>query len=602
MILLKLSLFIVLFWPICNLFGQLFAGAGSQISSGIRHFLGLAVVASFISICFTNGRTILLPITILFLYRLVAERKRLKSLSLVSIVKESIPLIVFSLVLCLCFFPLMLQLQNQKVLTGDYLFYGKLAEYMVSVGTETKDLNYFSNPAGTQVYHYLDLWLIGGITKLLNVTATQSVIFSYYSLFLALLFAVISDFIRLFTSGIKVWGFTIVFGTCMIFLSGSTYLMTFLLGSNEYGDNNGFFFPKLLFVSILIFALVFAVWKKESKLIASLLMIGILAYATLIPSLAGFALVYFWLEYKWTLFKWIHLKLLLVICITLFFFVGFYYLNPSGIEANNLYPVQLDYSNLLTRIHITGKAVLFMFLGILPLVFLYFFVRKNEHIARFRRLITILYSACFAGLVCWALLFNITDSLQLWNNFYFPLVGVIYIVFAIVFLMNFRFLLLLPFLLIDAIFPLQKLKFLDHTNTLPGSVSFLKNKRVGFLNYYNPDFNVFSKNDVVYFGDMFAVMNYVNCRIISLSSPEIEVIDGQYENVVKGSNLYSISKFDISGEMDVKEYQKKMIGNLELDYIFIHKERNTEFGLDENWTKIKSPEPAYRLFKRNSSE
>jgi hypothetical protein len=582
--------------------GRIIAGVDNQVGPGIRHFLGLAVISSFLAVFFAHGLTVLLPIAILFLYQLVVTRKYFKSFFLRKLFTESIPLIVFSFVLCLCFFPLILQLQNNKILTGDYLFYGKLAEYMISVGVETKDLNYFSAPAGTQVYHYMDLWLIGGTTKLLNIAATQSVVFVYYMLFLALLFAVIKDFIQLFSTGMKVYFISIFFGMCMVFLSGFTYFVTLLLGNSEYVGYNGFFFPKLLIVYVLICALVFAVWKRESRLVISLLIVGSLAYATLMPSLIAVAIVYFWLEYKWVLFKWPNFKLLLIFGITLTFFAAFYYLNPSGVEPNELYPVKLDFTNLTTRINIAGKTVLFMLLGIVPLVIIYFFVSKNDNSSNFKRVLAILYFACLGGLVCWALLFNITDSVQLWSNFYFPLIGVVYIVFAIVFLMNFRIIILLPFILLDTVIPLERFKFLSETKTSPSQVRFLENKRVGFLNYYNPNLNVYSKNDVVYFGDLSTVMNYANCRIISLSSPEIEVLDGQYENVVKSSNLYNVSKFSLSDTNNVSEYQKHMIAYLDLDYIFVNKQRKNKFQLGDNWKQIESPEAAYWLFKRNSFE
>src|SRR6218665_1123603 len=220
MLLVKLVIFILLFWPICNILGQLFIGAGYKVSSGIRHFFGLAVLTSLVSSFWTLGLTILLPIAGLLFIRVFTDRKHIRFVPWTLLLKESIPVIVYSLILCLCFVPLMYQLESSKVLTGDYLFYGKLGEYLISTGVETKDLNYFSDSAGTQVYHYLDLWIIGWVTKVINVEPNQSVIFVYYSLFLGSLFAVLTDFIGLFIKGLKTYFISVFFGVMMIGLSG----------------------------------------------------------------------------------------------------------------------------------------------------------------------------------------------------------------------------------------------------------------------------------------------------------------------------------------------------------------------------------------------
>lgn len=594
-----LIILLPLFWLLSSFFGRLITYKSTILGRGVAIIAGTVFIVSLMACVYSSGKTILCPVFLFFTIVLLINRKFNFRTVAKECLRDMMNLTLFSWLLIGVTWSVLGELGNGKVLSGDYIFYGKLGKFFIDSGIETKDLNYFKWPSGTEVYHYFDIWLCGLVKKAANLNIGQAVFVTYFILFTSVLWYLIIDLINVF---LKI-RFHHVLGVLSLIvllgLSGTTYLFDSVIHVSEYGDFNGFMNPKLILIYIIIICLFFAIWQKDNWMIVSIALVSIFIYATIIPAMMGVVAVFFILNYKQKVFEKKQLFPILLLTLGCVVFGIFYLTFNSGYDSNELFP-EGTISKLKVRVNIFGKTSIYILLGLMPLIIILFLNRKKNDFPLFRNVLIVFLGGVFSGLLAWALLCSKTDSVQIWSNFYYPVVGCIYMFFCIGFFRGWYLVVLLFFISIDFFYPALNQSMVVKVYYKDYDFTSFNGRNVGFLNYYAPGLNVYSSNDKIYFGNLKGLATYSNARIISLSMNEVPVLDAHIESIVRSSNLYSIRKFDLNDTMNRLSFQRQMINKLHLDYVFIHRKRSKKSRNDllgPYWKKMDSPEPDYELYK-----
>ena len=576
-------LFIICIFPLAKVIGRIFIGRLILTPySSIQVLLGLIVIISFFVGIITHGKTILLPVVILFGFQAVRDWKLVKQDLGGSFFREIRWLIIFSVILLGILVPFfVIPLGNNVFLTGDYLFYGKLANYMVETGFETKNLHYFQTRENyTEIYHYLDIWFYGFIQKITGLNSNQSVFTGIFMVFIPLIYQGQLDLFNHLKKNKYNYLYSLIATGLAIQLSGSTFLFNGIFGSNEFGDFCGLASPKL--VILYTFFLVFLLLAFTSGLQNVFILAGIyaLCFTTVLPAYIGLSGILFLKKYRWRIFVKEQLKIAIPLVAIILFLGCFYFFFASHNKVNLIHSTHfpLDAESMKTRINIIGKTAIYMVLGLLPLLFLVLVNRKTDSFKAYRKILVWGFLGSFVGLVSWSLVFQMADSVQLWSNFYYPMIGISYVLIGYFVLTERKWIqlfLLLTFISADLVLANLPPDYFRKTSVNVHVFKRFDNKNMALFNYYDPKTSVYSKNDAVFFGNLDALMAFSTSRLISFSSVEITPQDAIYEQIIRQSHLYQLSQFDPGKqEFEYVVYQNSMLNKLHIEYAAVHKQRS----------------------------
>lgn len=574
---------IVCIFPFAKVFGRIFIGR--QILnpySSIQMLLGLIVIISFFAGIITQGKTILLPVVILFGFQVVRDWKLIKQEFGLSFFKEMKWLMIFNLILIFICVPFcIIPLGNEAFLTGDYLFYGKLANYMVDTGFETKNLNYFRTQENyTEIYHYLDIWFYGFIQKITGLNSNQSVFVGIFLVFIPFIYQAQLDLFNHLRKNKFNYLYSFIAIVLAFQISGSTYLFNGIFGSNEFGDFCGLASPKLilLYSFFLVFLLVVLTSGLQNVFILS--GIYVLCFTTVLPAYIGLSGILFLQKYRWQIFGKEQLKIIAPLMVIVLFLGCFYFFFSSHNKVNLIHstPFSLGVESLKTRINIVGKTIVYMILGLFPLFLLVFVNRKTETFVVYRKILIWGFLGSFVGLISWSLVYQMADSVQLWSNFYYPMIGIAYVLVGYFLLIKRKLIqlfVLLAFISADLVLANIPPDYFRKTSLNSKVFKRFDNKNMALFNCYDPKTSVFSKNEAVFFGNLDALMSFSKPRLISLSSVEITPQDAIYEQIIRQSHLYQLSPFELGKEeLEYTAYQDSMLNKLDIEYAVVRKERS----------------------------
>ncbi len=569
-------LFVTILFPLAALTGRIFVGKNTGIySSSVFVLIGLITLVSLVACVLTGGKTIFLPVSVFFAYQLIRNRKLLKSsIQLHSLIRDIRPILIFSwFVVVLLGFSVIIPLGIDSYLAPDYIFYGKLGNYLVDTGFETKNLNYFRLGENyTEVYHYFDIWLIGIFQKVSRLNSNQSVFAVVFFVFGPLIFQSILDICNGIRKSKTNWVIALILVVPLIQISGSTYLFNFLFGKNEYGDFTGLAYPKLLIVYAFFLCLLQQVLVREFRLVVILICLFTVSYTPIFPAYFGVLAFWYVYQFKRAVFKWKNLSLLIPFILLLFYFAVFYWLFSSKDSVLTDSGSGMD---LKTRINIIGKTGIYMFFGVLPLLII-LFVKKGSFPDVLKRIGLIGLAGVFSGLFAWALIYSKTDSVQLWSNFYYPFVGVIYMVVLVYFILNKKHLKVVflgIIILVDLFIPKLLFPSLEAVQVDASNYGLFNNRKVAFFEQYNYEQNIYLKNDAVYFGQLYELVSFSSPRLISFSSIEIKPLDFRYEGIIRQSHLYQLKPFSLGvSKAFIADYQDEQLSKLGIEYVIVNKQ------------------------------
>lgn len=605
MILLLFLLFTLCLFTVSKITGQIFLeGITEKPLLGARILCGLIVVVSVFAVGVTWGKTILLPVVLLFLFQLFRNLKTIRGLFNRQLFLELKWVFLVSTLLVLSLgFLILLPLGNEVILSGDYLFYGKLSGYMIETGTETKNLNYFLDvPGYTEIYHYWDLWCFGLLQKCLGLNTNQSVYAGIFLVFLPLVFQSLLDlFTQLRSSRYAVIYAMLAIGV-LLTLSGSTFLFNAVFGANEYGDFSGLFYPKLILLYAFFLVFITQVLAFETKAVLILAAIFSLCFTTILPAYVGIAGLVFLLDLRKNGLTSVKITQLIVPALLLLYLGGFYYAFSAGKQSDLIYPPKfpLDTASIKTRINILGKTGIYMVLGLLPVLLVLVFKWKDSAFKQVKLLFLWMFGGGLIGLVSWSLIFHMADSVQLWSNFYYSSVAIVFV--AILYFSSIKKQLLIclfvfSMIVVDMIVPRNNTDFLSSAKK--SAYLQLKDARIASFNDYGGMNNVFAINDPVFFSGLEGLMSFTNCRLISFSAVEVVPKDAVYEQVIRQSHLYQIKPFEIGQqEASYVPYQDSMLTALKIDRVAVHKKRSFPLVLKRwNLSKLKIEDDNYHFYQ-----
>ncbi|WP_343636906.1 hypothetical protein [Fluviicola sp.] len=603
--LIVLLLFIVCLLIGSKLTGQLFLGGILEKQSlSVQLLSGLIVIVSVVAVWYTAGKTILLPVVVLFLFQVLRNVKNIRTLfSGKWFFDLRWILLVSGILVFLVGFLVLLPMENHLILSGDYLFYGKLSAFMLDSGMETKNLNYFlAGSTYTEIYHYWDLWCFGLIRKVCGLNTNQSVYAGIFLVFLPLVFQALLDLFNQLRPSRFVVLYAMLATGVLLTLSGSTFLFNAIFGANEYGDFSGLFYPKLILLYAFFLVFISQVLASETKVVLILAAVFSLCFTTGLPVYTGLAgLVFLWDLRKNGLkpekIKWLIVPLLLLI-----YLAGFYYLFSAGKQNALIYPqkLPLDGTSIKTRINILGKTGIYMVLGLMPLLVVLVWKWRDDAFKQVRALFLWMFAGSIIGLICWCLIFHLADAVQLWSNFYYSSIAVVFV--SVLYFSSVRqygiiSLFLLVMIAIDVVLPKNNTRFLSSAQKetyLP-----LMRARIASFNDYGKMDNVFSANDPVFFSGLEGLMSFTDSRLISFSVPELKPSNALYEQIIRQSHLYQLKPFPIGKpEKEYISYQDSMFSELKIGYVAVHNNRSFPLVL-KRWKlkQLKTDDSNYNFYQ-----
>jgi hypothetical protein len=322
----------------------------------------------------------------------------------------------------------------------DVTFFSKVAEYLNLSGNENVFTTYNlldSKYNGTSPYHYFEIWLTAGFSRVFSILS----LIAYLKLMIPVFLTIISiGIIAIFKFFFKSNYFNLLLP--LLLFSQAIYLSEFLTSIATF-SLHAFDGPKLL--PIYLFITAFFVFYNVNRTLSFIILliiplVSISTTAGIYSSLTLFAL------YNWFFKKNIITKtdslLLLVLIGTLFVFtLTFYFF--TGIQEKQLYSVINLYSvikNLRTSINIIGATslqIMYLYCIYFIVFSVFFFIQKIKS-TPLTYIIGLLLLIYFTSLTAWALLFQMMDSVQIFQNLVVPFINITIVYFSIIILFELR--------------------------------------------------------------------------------------------------------------------------------------------------------------------
>lgn len=430
----------------------------------IQQLTGLCVFVFFTALYFTGGKTILLGFVLIFFGFLVNKTGRIRlGLLKKDLIQHQFPglkilivsisgLIVFTLISYFLFFPgkNLVSLPHM-----DYIYYAKISNYLISFGIETNQLEFFF-PETVQVtpYHYIELWLNGGLSYLLgtNHLTNLFLVTIPYGLFLTWL-GLLAFAESLGKSNPLTW-LLAFFALFFIGIRVPALENWHLFREVPNFIHNPWNFPKLLPIFWFFIPALISIVNKRTNHAFLFLSALIIAYVSTIPGIVAVMALWFFLQLlnsNYKAFKESFWGILAVLFYPLFYFLF------SG--ADTSFSENLDLSILSnatywrTAINISGKSVIqtaFLFFPVLVLFVFNFFKVEKAFLFRLKEQVNfwgLIMVPLVASLFAWAVFHPLLDSMQFFANINGVIMLILFFGFSISLLekKNFKYYLVLAF-------------------------------------------------------------------------------------------------------------------------------------------------------------
>ncbi|MEO5570070.1 MAG: hypothetical protein ABIT08_03415 [Bacteroidia bacterium] len=310
----------------------------------------------------------------------------------------------------------------------DIIYYSSIAEFFNKTHQENwfTSINLFDpNLQGTSPYHYFEIWITAGYAKVFNVLP----LIAYIKLAMPLLLTASSiGIMALFKIYFKHNYFNLLL-PALVFLHGM-YFSDFLTEIDAF-VYNPVSYPKYITVYLmLIVALLFFIKNKNIFFLALLCIpvMSISCTAGIFGSLVLFALINLFVKNKAIEKKTCYF--IIVSVFTLFAFImGFY--SVTGVKQKNLedtFSIAAIFSNWHTPINVMGATTLqflYLYSAYVVILILLLLLKKDFFADKTVRYWMLMMGLIYATtLVTWAILFQMNNSFQLFQNLAIPALSV----------------------------------------------------------------------------------------------------------------------------------------------------------------------------------
>ncbi|MCC6584775.1 MAG: hypothetical protein IT271_13810 [Chitinophagales bacterium] len=311
----------------------------------------------------------------------------------------------------------------------DYNFYAKVSTYIWNQRTENAYINYIYRDGGLMPYHYFELWLNVGLSKVFGTNQLYQLMLSTYAICICIVWLGI---MTIFNYIGRINWYTYIFAGLSLFVSGlyfSFYKDINFLSQTDLFANHMFSMPKLATVYLFLTIITLGLIKNNTKLFITGVFFLSVTYTTMLPLLFTSATLYVLCMYVILREPKILMNILLMVCTALLLFIFFYLFRSKNIVHAETFNKGINFAqHIKTMINIFGGTLIHLsVIFILHLVILS--VYAKDLFKRFKYNISFLILCVCIGLFEWGILHKMLDSVQLFYNFNVPLIILTFCIF-----------------------------------------------------------------------------------------------------------------------------------------------------------------------------
>jgi hypothetical protein len=429
--------------------GHILQGQKSLSNSFTKLVIGVLVVTTGYALVVSTFSSYLLIIPLLFVYSFIKERASYhlswqtqlrKSLAGIPFKKEVLSIILPFYILAFIIFTALYipDLDGYLHVHPDFSFYAAISEILNKTGIESKLMTPAINGIKHfQFYHYFELWLNAGLTKVFGFTSLYTLVFILIPLLVTVLFTGIFEYLREFHPYFKTkYWLSLALSITVVFLFPYTISFRWLL---SFGNDFNLWNPSIAMTTsikwtVVASGLLYLISDFKRNGIKNLpLILGFIAVIypptmiTIVPSL------FIWMFYALYNKEFGAAKNSFFICGIII--AGMLYVVFNGVlpETSNAGPGTLDlvisyFTEDYTRIFLLIKEPIlrtgYMLLAFSPLLILLWFHYKKRGMLTFikekKDLIVFLCIAYFISVVGIVLLSFSKDGDQIHSNIFYP--------------------------------------------------------------------------------------------------------------------------------------------------------------------------------------
>ena len=394
-----------------------------------RIVIGLLIFTISVAIFRTSGKSVLIflaiPLLIFFSYLKKQEKTDTTSVDEHTSTKE---IIISSLLFCAIFTALFtfIYLKPDNLFSTlphqDYIFYARLSTYIWTQGCENIYINYLNTDSGLMPYHYFELWLNIGLSKIFGTNPLFQLMLSTYAIILYITWLGIMS---IFNYLGRINSYTYVFAGLSFFVSGLFFVffkeIAFTANTDLFAEYI-FSIQKLSVIYLFLCIILFGIIRKDLRLFLCGILFLSFAYTTLLPLLFASATLYILFLYLKNKDSKILLNIVLLVCIALFVLIFFYLLQSKTNVHKETFSKDFNlYAHIRTMINIFGGTLIH-----LSIIFFFHLiilsVNAKKLLARFAYIFIFLVITLSIGLVEWGILHKMLDSVQLFYIFNISLI------------------------------------------------------------------------------------------------------------------------------------------------------------------------------------
>lgn len=397
--------------------------------------VGVLIFVMFVAIVKTSGKTIM----VFLIFPLGLFLKTIKSNSNHQLPKTISFYLTPILSLFLVLFAILLIHTNKYYTTSeiyfalphiDYIHYAKLSYFLWETGIENFNIDYVYKQNGVAPYHYFELWLNIGLSKLLGTNELTQLIFGTYLLGISIVWLGIVAIAERF---IKINALTLFACFAILFISGLYFNfynnIAFLQPATTFAlflFSNTKVFPIYLF---LIFSILGFLSKNNLQIIAGALFLSI-CYNTTLPTIFSTLFICSAIQYVLTRKKEYAYYLASITILGVLILTFYLVFGTKDVSQSSVLSTDIDIKSYArTVINICIGANIHLFIVFLP--FLLIFIGQYKKVYTNNKEL-IIYSIILyiLALISWALLHKMDNSVQLFSNLILPLIILLIITFG----------------------------------------------------------------------------------------------------------------------------------------------------------------------------
>jgi hypothetical protein len=486
------------------------------------------------------------------------------------------------------------QVYGMPSIHEDLIYYAKLSGFILKSGTETSNIEYIYQQGNSVLpYHYFELWLNAAFIKFFRRSGVDLLYLVTYTLGSL---AVWAGFCAIFESRTKVnWGIKLLCLICLA-LAGLDFseLRNQVFEYYVYLQFNVVFYPKLFPVYLfLIGAMLFYQHNREGAATAVLLFLPV---ATIIAAPGVLGGLFIFGAYQYFIRKKREGGQLLLALIALsFWFVLFYYFinHPASspykshlsetlkqvISFERAFGIGLLAFRTLVQLLVT-TAVFFVL--VLP-----FLKLKNWKKFFGRREVQLGGVIFLAAFLSWAVLENMTDSLQFFTNLGVPLLNlVLFSVLTLAFVQARRKVVLIPLILIYLCLNfLEASKYMNVPPRYDAAYTALVSENVKqlnpiggyfldkseYVNIYSKSSNIFAKGPYLAFTASEKDFHTLNLSVMDMPvNPENEAMERQLKANTSFYKFVAEQPWNQESK-SIPELQLEFVNKHRLQYFLVSK-------------------------------